>query len=332
MRNNRLFIFQLLLACLIIFAHLEFPCGEFYFDSLGRATVIFFFILSGYFYTRTLNKEDYTYKSTLKRCIRLFLMAVSVIIVYCAVYIPIKWVELGTPSMFSAFSWDSIVSFFENYIPKLSFIWFIFALILCYLLYPLVYKIKWFKENKYSVVFPLIILLLIYVYRIFCNHYNWGFFSKYEVTRNFLLTGLPCFLIGSYIYHHEPSIKKINKPLFYILFIALVGTTMLEVYLHTLVCYKPNEFYLSTLAISILVFIYCIQNPESKFGACCYKLLGSTGPGIIYLYHMFFTMLLYPLYQINWGVLLIILCADICAILLGLLYNLFKVKVLNKGK
>lgn len=333
MKNYRLYLFEILFALLVIFAHTNFPSGELYFDSLGRVTVIFFFLVSSYFYTKTLNKENYTYKSTLKRCLRLLIIAGITIAFYCAILIPINWSYLGTPKLISeAFNWENFLIFWNSYIPKLSFLWFIIALILCYLLYPLIYKIKWFKENKYSIFVPIAILVSAYIYRIFCNQYNWGFFSTYQVTRNFLITGLPCFLIGSYIYHHEYQFKKINTYVFWLLFILLIGTSMLEAIYHEATSNKPNEFYLSGIALSVLVLIYCIQKPDARFGECCYHYLGSTGPTFIYLFHMLFVALVGSLYNINWGVFLIILIADTCALLLGLIYNLFKVKVFKRGK
>lgn len=278
-----------------------------------------------------MNKEDYTYKSTLKRCLRLLIILIITAAAYCAVFMPINWVKLGTPKLFSeAFTWDNIVSFYKTYIPRITFLWFIVALILCYLLYPLVYKIKWFKNNKYSVIVPLIILLSAYIYRIFCNQYDWGFFSSYQVTRNFLITGIPCFLIGSYIYHHESEMKEISSPAFYLTTICLVGTMMLEVYLHVVTCNFPNEFYISSLAIAILTVIYCLKRSNSKAGEFIYRILGSTGPTFIYLFHRFFIFLLIDLYKINWGVFLIILIADSCTILLALVYNLLKVRLLKR--
>ena len=312
--------------------HTNFPVGEFYFDSLGRVTVIFFFLVSSYFYTKRLNRDDFTYKSAFKRCIRLLLMAGVTIVIYCAILIPINWSYLGTPKLISeAFNWENFQVFWNKYIPKLSFLWFIIALILCYLIYPLIYKIKWFKENKYSIFVPVAILISAYIYRIFCNHYDWGFFSTYQVTRNFLITGLPCFLIGSYIYHHESQFKKINTLVFWLLFILLIGTSMLEAIYHDATSNKPNEFYLSSIVLTVLVLIYCIQKPDTKFGEICYHYLGSTGPTFIYLFHMLFVALAGYLYNINWGVFLIILIADTCALLLGLIYNLFKVKIFKRG-
>lgn len=331
MKNYRLYLFEILFALLVIFAHTNFPSGELYFDSFGRVTVLFFFMLSSYFYTRTLNKENYTYKSTLKRCLRLLIIAGITIAFYCAILIPINWSYLGTPKLISeAFNWGNFLLFWNNYIPKLSFLWFIIALILCYLLYPLIYKIKWFKENKYSIFVPIAILVSAYIYRIFCNQYDWGFFSTYQVTRNFLITGLPCFLIGSYIYHHESQFKKINTYVFWLLFILLIGTSMLEAIYHEATSNKPNEFYLSGIALSVLVLVYCVQKPDARFGECCYHYFGSTGPTFIYLFHMLFVALVGSLYNINWGVLFIILIADTCALLLGLIYNLFKVKVIKR--
>ena len=331
MKNYRLYLFELIFALLIVFVHTNFPQGEMYFDSLGRMTVIFFFVLSGYFYTKALNKEDFTYKSTIKRCLRLFLMMVSIVIVYFAVFLPLRWSEYGTPKLFlEPFNWDNFWVFLKSYVPKHSFLWFIVSLILCYLFYPLVYKIKWFKENKFSFIVPLIILISAYVYRIFCNQYDWGFFSSYQITRNFIITGIPCFLIGSYVYHHEGDMKRISRPVFYISIVCLLGVMMAEAYLHIVTSNKPNEFYISSLAIAILSFIYCVQNPVSKPGEFFYRYLGATGPTIVYLYHYFFLLLLKKLYDINWGVFLIILIADTSALLLGLVYNLFKVKILKK--
>ena len=328
--NYRLFLFELIFALLIVFAHVSYPAGELYFDSLARATVLFFFILSGYFYTKMLNKEDYNYKLTLKKCLRLLIIAVITIVVYYTVFIPFYWSTLGTPKLFAeGFSWDNCVSFFNNYFPSTSFIWFIFSLIICYLLYPLIYKIKWFKNSKLSIVVPLAILLSIYVYRIICNQYDWGFFSAYQVTRNFLLTGIPCFLISSYIYHHESNLKKISKPAFYTILLALIGTTILEAYLHEVTSNKPNEFYISTLIIAVVSFIYCIQNPESKTGYFLNKVFGSTGPTFVYLFHCFFLLCFGALYKIYWGVLLIIPLADLSALLLGFIYNLIKKKVIK---
>ena len=160
--------------------------------------------------------------------------------------------------------------------------------------------------------------------------YDWGFFSRYEVTRNFLFTGLPCFLIGSYIYHHESNFNKISTNSFYLALALLIGLTMLEAFMHETIGTGCNEFYLSSIGIAVLTFIYCIQNPEFKFGALLYKLLGSTGPTIVYLYHMLFVSLLYPLYQINWGVLLIVVLANMCALTLGLIYNYIKRQVAKK--
>ena len=326
--NYRLFFFELVFASLIIFAHLHFPQGEAYIDAFGRTSVLFFFILSGYFYTKTLNKDDYKYTSTLKRCLRLFLMMISTAIIYLIVLMPAKFIELGTPKLFSeAFTWNNLVDFFSNYFPSFSFLWFIVSLIICYLLYPLIYKINWFKNNKLSILIPCAILFTIYIYRIFCNKYDWGFFSRYEVTRNFLFTGLPCFLIGSYIFHHEQEITKIKRPLFYGSISILIGTTMLEVFIHQLIGTGENEFYLSSISIAFLVVLYCIQNPAFRFGEFCHKCLGPTGPTIIYLFHMLFATILSPLYQLNWGVLLIILSSNTSSLLFAFVYNWIKVYI-----
>ena len=124
--------------------------------------------------------------------------------------------------------------------------------------------------------------------------------------------------------------KIISRPVFYVSTICLLGTMMLEVYLHEVTSNFPNEFYISSVAISIIAFIYCIQHSKSKVGEFLYRYLGATGPTFVYLSHRFFVFLLLDLYKINWGVFLIILIADSCALILALVYNLLKVRLLKR--
>ena len=319
--NYRLYLYELILVSLVIFAHASFNVIPMYLDSLGRATVIFFFILSSYFYNRELSRDDYTYRDTLKRCLRLLIISLIVVSIYLIIFIPIRLSILGTPTSF--------INFFEAYMPNLTFMWFIGALIICYLIYPLIHKIKFIHSSRYMIVIPIIILLCVYIYRIIAGIYDLGFFSRLEITRNHLFTGLPCFLIGTYIYNRFNSIKRIKPIWFYLSLLLLLGTTILEVYIHILVHTIQNEFYISSIIGYILIFIYCLQKPLSKIGNGLYKILGRTGPSIIYLFHILFLYIFGFLYQYDYGFIYVIILTIISCLLLGVIYNLIKTLIYN---
>lgn len=322
--NYRLFLFEIVFACLIILCHIDFSNGDILIDSLGRSGVLFFFILSAYFYNFSLNREDYKYSSSVKRSIRLAIIGLVVILIYYAIFIPISFASKGTPGFFSNPTFNNLVDLINNYFPNIGFTWFIFALAVCYLLFPLINKIKWFHENKFSVLVPIGILVLVYTYRIIAIRYDLGIFSRFEVTRNFLFTGIPCFLIGTYIYDHIKTVKEVHSVVFYPVFVALFGVCVLEAFLHSLISNTPNEFYLASIPLSILTVVYCVQHEECKVGQGLYKVFGSTAYMFVYLFHVLFLRLFSGLLQFDFTRLLLIFIAVAIPLAMSAIFNLFK--------
>ena len=321
--NYRLFLFEIIFACLVIICHIDFGCPDMYVDALGRSSVVFFFIVSNFFYAKTLNNTEYRYRDSLKRALRLFIIAIITLAVYYIIFIPINVSKLGTPKMFSEFTFENILDFKNNYIPRTSFIWFIFALAICYLVFPLINKIKWIHTNKYSIIVPLAILVMVYIYRIFASKYDFGYFSKIEVTRNFFFTGLPCFLIGTYIYDHLDSFKKIKPVIFYILLFTLFGTCVVEATIHKCIGTIQNEFYLSSIVLDCMVIIFCLQNPESKTGSSFLNVFGKHCYMFVYLLHVLFkNLLIGPLGFDPTRLLVITISLSIC-LFIAFIYNLF---------
>ena len=322
--NYRLFLFEIVFACLIILCHMHFPSGEIYIDSLGRSGVLFFFIVSAFFYNSLLNKEDYSYRFSFFKALRLVIIGVVTLLVYYIILIPVNISTIGTPKLFSEFTFENIVDFVNLYFPSTGFIWFIFSLAICYLLFPLVNKIRWFHENKFSVLVPIAILLVIYAYRIVASKYDLGFFSRYEVTRNFLFTGIPCFLIGTYIYDRFEKLKEVRSVVFFPVIIALFGICVLEAHIHNLISGKPNEFYIASIAIAILTSIYALQHQKCKVGEFMFKLFGKTAYMFIYLLHVLFLYFFTGLLSFDFTGLLLIFIVIVSCLMISLIYNLFK--------
>jgi len=332
--NFRLYLYELIFAALLLFVHTRIDIGDIYFDSLGRATVVFFFIFSAYFYCRFINKEGYSYKKTLFKCLRLLIIFAITITIYYFIYLPIRINDLGRPALFDSFTFDNLISFFSTYYPVSEFLWFILSLIGCYLLFPFINKIK-FIHHKKAIILPISILLAVYVFRIFAGKYslvvgNYSF-SNYQLTRNAIFTGLPCFLIGSYIYDNLMDIKKIPSKIFYPVLIALFVTQILEAYLHNLIGTRKNEFYISSLAIATLVTIYSLQNGTSPIGERLFKVIGPHGPSLIYLTHILFLELYERTITFKHSFLLIIPLTILSTLILTVAINQIAL-IINKRK
>lgn len=268
--NYSLFLFQFITTLSLIFIHAPLPYYNYLTDLLGRTTVIFYFIVSGYFYYFTINRENYTYKTTIKKCLRLLIIASCAYLIYAIIMVFIKSQELGKyPDFFTNPSFDSLEELFTVYIRNIFFLWFIFALIICYLLMPLINKWK-FIHSKYAIIIPIAMLSFAYIFRIVGTHFHFPDpFGRYEFTRNFFFTGLPYFVLAFYLKDHiinQNKLSNIKTSVFVISVIVLIGTTLLEAFLHDRFFHFCNEFYISNVLLSALLFIYGVYHPENKAG------------------------------------------------------------------
>ena len=233
------------------------------------------------------------YSGTIKRCIRLFVLEIVALCIYIPVMASINMsLSNSTPKLFSEFNIDNIISFFNIYVPNLGFLWFINAIIICYLLFPFINKIK-FLHDKKAVVIPITVLVVVYILRFFANKYSnsLGFFSNVMLTRNFLLTGVPCFLIGLFIHDHLNDLKfitKIRSMQMLFLFIILMITSVIEGYFHQLFGAGENEFYLSSILLAIVSICFALSHTENRIGDVLFYTFGKEIMLVSYLSHRLF--------------------------------------------
>ena len=292
--NYNLYLFEFIFAFLVILVHVDFYEQNVVFDALGRSTVLFFFIFSSYFYCKTLEKENFSYKISIKKAFRLLLICFGAYVGYFVLLLPLNIKLYGLPQIFYEFNLENMIDLFNLYFPNASFLWFMLSLAICYLVFPFVYKVKHLFAKKYSIIIPLSILVSVYIFRIIVGVLNNEFSNilfGVEVTRNALFTGLPCFLIGAYLYHHLNDIKKVNNSICLKLFIFFLLTTMVEGIVHHILKSDFNEFYISSIFISCLAVVYSLRTPYTIFGEKVHQLFGSHGPTVIYLSHSFFIVI-----------------------------------------
>lgn len=323
--NFNLYFHEFVFAFLVILVHVTFPSGNTVLDSIGRTTVFFFFIFSSYFYTRSLNKENYKYTDSIKRSLRLFIIAGITFVVYFLLSLPLNIYLKGAPLLFSEFNMSNLVTFFVDFTPRTTFLWFMISLAICYLIFPLIYKFKLLFKGKFAFLVPVFILIAVYILRIISavvfKKYL-GFELQDEITRNSLFTGLPCFLLGGFIHDHYSRIKKVNSFPFVLMFVLLLGTSTLEAYIHKNINGSSHEFYLSSIVLAVLSVIFCLQNNHSFIGEKLHYLFGKSGPMFVYLSHVFFIDFFDSIFDFEFKAFALVGLSLVISLFIGYLFNL----------
>lgn len=226
-------------------------------NTLCRVAVPLFFICSGYlFYSKFNNKYSKKYLSKITKLLAswsLFYIGVS----------------LGLQCMSNIINGNYILSGVKEYFLKFRILdiyygtgiieghlWYLSATIL---VIPILYFII-----KYNYVTKaLIISLILNIIGIFM--YNTG--NKYfETNRDAIFFALFYCIVGVYIKLKEEIIReklKINK--IYMLYIGVFTlTSIYERYIYNSKFIDTSDCYISTIPLSILIFVYCIINKQDK--------------------------------------------------------------------
>lgn len=192
------------IACFcVVFMHCEFP-GKLgiIIQCISRFCVPFFFMISGYF---CYYENPSAYKGRKK------ILHIGKITLYTSIfYIIIGFINNIIP-ICSTIGLDSYSH--QNFIYFIFFnkpffiagqLWFLFALLYDYIIFTMIHKYK--LINKSFILIPLFIVAYICLAQIV--HLS-GYHIPNCIYRNFLIEGLPLFLLGYYL--HTTKINMSNK-------------------------------------------------------------------------------------------------------------------------
>lgn len=241
-RNYSLDILKLIASLFVVFIHVNFY-GEVgaLIKAFGSFAVPVFFMSSGFFSFDIIN--DCNYKKILSRIISLLKIFLFSLLIYSVVYIAINGFSAFLSFFYLRDTYIKLFIFnsFENtfYTP----LWFLPALIYCYIIVLILTKLKLNKIIPY-----LSLLLLCYLaMNIVIARYN----VSDILLRNFLLPGLPYYAVGYTLkkYQHH-SVFQYKHCQAYILCL-LVLSLILFVILHFTLGFSV----FAVVIISILLFI-----------------------------------------------------------------------------
>lgn len=252
-KYNLLNVMRLFAAFSVITIHIHFP-GTFgtVMIDIARYAVPFFFMASGFF---SYYDSSIDTLSKIKRKIK------HISIVYigaAALYSTYKLLGMGTAFIKRVFSLVSVAEFFLFNMPESSeHLWFLPALIYTYIIFYFFEKFKITKKMYFLI--PLLFGLGVAFREIFFIFgYPFETLKNGYIYRNFLVLGIPFFLLGHYIRANEEKLKaKLSNS---VLIIAIIVGTVEAIAVGHL--HFQKNIYLGTFVAVFMIFVFVIKNEE----------------------------------------------------------------------
>lgn len=246
-RNRGIDLLKYVCAFLVVCIHMAYP-GKVWLEPLSRFAVPIFFMITGFFYADTCRrgKED----AQIRKILKLTLLANGLFLVWSALWSAVSS-EGSFTSLFSAKVWLDFLLLNDS--PFSGHLWYLGALLYVLVLIRLFEK-KWDRRMLY----PLIPLLL--AANLLLGTYARSLFGvelPRVYSRNFLLAGLPFFLLGDLLRSHS---KAYSVPLL-LAWIALsaLGTSLENFLLLQTDLLVNKDLFLSTPALAVALFLLVIR-------------------------------------------------------------------------
>ena len=273
--HNHCFDFLKGMACIfVVFMHCEFP-GAFgsAVQAISRFCVPFFFMLSGYYsyYQEgagrfsTGRKLSHIGKITLYSSIFYLLVSLVAHFVYSRGYV----ISLSMVKNWLVFNQPAIVS---------GHLWFLFALLYCYMLFAIINRFKLVSVAIYLIP----VLIAAYIVLAQGAHLA-GVKLPNRVYRNFLIEGFPLFMFGYWL--HRNATKVIERCHDTWLVVLLTASTV--------ACLGERVFMGRDFGVNICtfpqvasLFILGMRHP-GKFQSNILARLGARLSMLVYVLHIF---------------------------------------------
>ena len=272
MKNDCLNVWKGIAAFFIVWIHCRFPgkAGELV-EGLARFAVPLFFMISGYF---SGGKEPAVLWRRFRSTLRMYLWASAVYFLWRLVML-YREGSLSLEAAGNMFSLKALGELFLwNRSPFAYHLWFLGALLYCYLFYVLLARFR--KAESFFVLIPLCLganLALGEGFHILDLH------VPTACVRNFWLTGLPFFLLGCWMAGKQEEIRSSGKT-GWCLAAAGVCLTAAETLL-----FGKAELYLGSVLLSAGLFMAAIENPGIGRGSLPAH-IGEKDSRHIYLWHV----------------------------------------------
>lgn len=272
-RNQTLDLFKLLASYMVVFLHIPFVFSwSIGIDAVARFAVPLFFMVSGYF---SYQKDAKTILRKAKHIFLMFAVFFSIYFIYdCALYCLVNHKTIGD-FISLHFMQNNIVSLVILYNVQIgAHLWFLVALIYCYILYYIFIKVGVPQKVRFFIAFVLLILHLILGELLLVCHVKINIFY----VRNFLLFAYPFFMMGIFIRKNEKILSNISS----IVLLAFILLGNIEA-IASAFCFGKNEIYIGTVVAVFCLFVFIVKKKHLRYGKIINRLCDCSM--YIYLLH-----------------------------------------------
>lgn len=259
-------------ACIgVVLIHIQFPgVTGLVVEKMSRFAVPLFLMIAGFY---AYNCDECTAKKRLQKIFKIFVIGY---LVYFAWYFGMALLKgEGLEYLSLNYNWKTIVNIvvFCSPNPLPGHLWYLIAMIEVYMLWYFIVKVG--REKLFLPLIPLLFLLQVGL-TIFCDFK--GLFWSYKI--NFILSGLPYFLMGYYI-RSKDSLPRIKNKWLFVTILFCIPMILLS---------SITDFYINYSCIflipySIAIFLLGVKNPDrsaSKF----LEYIGEKLSLFVYIFHI----------------------------------------------
>ena len=268
------------LACIfVVFMHCEFPgiLGVVT-QAISRFCVPLFFMVSGYFCYHSVNipmgevnKKNWLFNKKIKHILKITINAsffyLIFVIIRTFLFNDVDWnVGLSKWLYFLVFNQPFIIA--GQY-------WFLFALLYVYIMYTIIDR---FKLQKYAYMFA---ALMFVAYISLAQGMHLAEIKiPNMVYRNFLIEGIPYFMLGHWIHKNQSRLQFQNNKL-----LAIVAISSVLCLVERWLLGRDFGVNIVTIPQVFCLFLYAINNPKRNKGII--QEIGKRYSMYIYILHPF---------------------------------------------
>ena len=244
-RNAPIDILKYICAFLVICVHVNFE-GRYYAEPLMRMAVPVFFMITGWFYS---DEKERRRKQFLK-ILRIYLFSGLIYFLWWALDCAAEGLSIAAelPAQITPGNIVKLLLFNQTMFGR--HLWYLTAL-----LYVLAIAALLGENGRRKAVFLIPVLLAGAMALGAYSPLYMGWKLDFMYGRNFLFTGLPCFLLGEHLRRVRHRLRLSPPVLLVLLGIFFVLSLKEKIYLHNRTGYDNAEMYISTMLMAVSAFL-----------------------------------------------------------------------------
>lgn len=184
-------------------------------------------------------------------------------------------------------------------------LWFLQALLYCYLIFWIITKLKLKISEGYFLI-PILFAITLVFTELFVLM---GIEIDLMYYRNFLFMGLPFFYLGFFIHDKQCKIKELSNLFLILCIITSIFTILIEL----TIINEMMELSVGSLLLAISLFIICVNNPTHNIYIVSW--IGGNLYTSMYILHLLVIIVVSSMLNINLGYFNLIIYFIITALL-----------------